>query len=173
MSVLIKDLTEEQQLDIAIKDSEKKFARPLTVTIAPAVKSREPMRHGQEEKINIRPIHKKIDFDFEVKVVDEELIDAITDNFKRGYEEFMKRVEEAVLNICHNFIDPPIKGEITKSKLRCRGIKYLVWQEVPEHGLAFVGVQQRDTLVTIDGQKIPYSHFLNLSRPRFQKVKKQ
>lgn len=155
MSVLNKDLTEEQQLYIAFKDSENKFARPLTVTIAPVVKSLEPMRHRQEEKINIRPIHKKIDFDFEEKVVDEELIDAISDSFKRSYEEYMKRVEEAVLNICHNFIDPPIKGEITKSKLRWRGIKCLVWREATEHEIAFVGVQQRDTLVTIDGQKLP------------------
>lgn len=61
--------------------------------------------------------------------------------------------------ICHNYLDPPIKGEITKGKLRWRGVKGIVQQrQATPNGfsLVFRGIIQRDTLITPTGVKVPY-----------------
>ncbi len=46
-----------------------------------------------------------------------------------------------------NKIDKPIKGEITKGKLRWRGIKNLCYAR----DRTFLGVKQRDRVIGVDG----------------------
>ena len=53
----------------------------------------------------------------------------------------------AIEYILRNKIDKPIKGEITKGKLRWRGIKDLCYTKNQE----FLGVKQRDRVIGVDG----------------------
>ncbi len=72
-----------------------------------------------------------------------------------------KELDRHIENICRNYLDPPIKGEITKGKLRWRGVKGIVQQRtLTPNGFAldFRGILQRDTLITIAGEKIPYKY---------------
>ena len=66
-------------------------------------------------------------------------------------EEFNKKVYEYVEHIVRNYVTPPIKGEITKGKMRWRGLS-LAWTTT-DNGRAFIGVKQRNTLITLDGKK--------------------
>lgn len=81
---------------------------------------------------------------------------------RKIYEAMQKQTDQ--LNrqfetICHNYLDPPIKGEITKGKLLWRGVKGIVQQrQATPNGfsLIFLGIIQRDTLITPTGVKVPY-----------------
>lgn len=53
--------------------------------------------------------------------------------------------------ILRKYIDNPIKGEITKYKLQQRGIKNVAFGPMHE----FIGIVQRENLITPDGYKIP------------------
>lgn len=70
-----------------------------------------------------------------------------------------KILADQLETICHNYLDPPIKGEITKGKLRWRWVKGIVQQrQATPNGfsLVFLGIIQRDTLITPMGVKVPY-----------------
>lgn len=69
-------------------------------------------------------------------------------------DTFSKKVDTAIEYILRNHVTPPIKGEITKGKVRWRGLQ-AVWHNT-ENGQAFIGIRQRDTLITLDGKKIPF-----------------
>jgi len=71
-----------------------------------------------------------------ITVVDEECI-------SKYYREMNLSIEY----ILRNKIDKPIKGEITKGKLRWRGIKDLCYTQNQE----FLGVKQRDRVIGVDG----------------------
>lgn len=73
---------------------------------------------------------------------------------RAAMETFCKKVDAAVEYILRNHVTPPIKGEITKGKVRWRGLQ-MVWRNT-ENGQAFIGIRQRDTLITLDGKKIPF-----------------
>lgn len=81
---------------------------------------------------------------------------------RKIYEALQKQTDQLnrqLETICHNYLDPPIKGEITKGKLRWRGVKGIVQQrQTTPNGfsLVFLGVIQRDTLITPTGVKVPY-----------------
>ena len=52
--------------------------------------------------------------------------------------------------ILRNYVTPPVKGEITKGKLRWRGLS------VARYNGNIVGVIQRNVLITADGIKVPF-----------------
>ena len=95
-----------------------------------------------------------------------EMVKEVENRFSHAREmaDMMQRQLSDQLNrqletICHNYLDPPIKGEITKGKLRWRGVKGIVQQrQATPNGfsLVFLGIIQRDTLITPTGVKIPY-----------------
>ena len=95
-----------------------------------------------------------------------EMVKEVEKRFSHAREmaDMMQRQQTDQLNrqletICHNYLDPPIKGEITKGKLRWRGVKGIVQQrQTTPNGfsLVFLGVIQRDTLITPTGVKVPY-----------------
>ena len=70
--------------------------------------------------------------------------------------EYYSNTNNSIDYILRNYIDNPIKGNITKGKLRCRGIKNIVHDKNN-----LIGIIQRDHLITYDGYKIPYrnGHF--------------
>ncbi|MFT3994834.1 MAG: hypothetical protein QM660_11030 [Dysgonomonas sp.] len=55
-----------------------------------------------------------------------------------------EQIEEDIEFILRNKIDKPIKGEITKSKLRWRGIKNIAYGD----NFQFLGIMQREKLIT-------------------------
>lgn len=67
--------------------------------------------------------------------IDEELI-----------SNYCRSRDETIEYILRNKIDNPIKGEITKDKIRWRGIKNLCYCEGE-----FIGVEQRDKVVGVNG----------------------
>lgn len=81
--------------------------------------------------------------DFEEKCV------ALLDRQAEEYNSYRKQIDDAIENILRNHVTPPIKGEITKSKLKWRGITSTVFSNN-----GFVGILQRDILITINGYKI-------------------
>lgn len=95
-----------------------------------------------------------------------EMVKEVEKRFSHAREmaDMMQRQLSDQLNrqletICHNYLDPPIKGEITKGKLRWRGVKGIVQQrQATPNGftLVFLGIIQRDTLITPTGVKVPY-----------------
>ena len=93
---------------------------------------------------------------------DDKILSLYADSVKRQIEDFYKLVDEAIMRICSKYVTPPIKGEITKTKLRWRGIKTLVYANLSEGcGREFVGIVQRDTLIFPNGTKMKYSEYLN------------
>ena len=83
------------------------------------------------------------------------------ESVKKQMDEFHKKVEEAIVSIFREYVTPPIKGEITKTKLRWRGVKEFVYSTLsPTSGVTFVGVKQRDTLIFPDGIKMNYSEYV-------------
>lgn len=75
----------------------------------------------------------------------------------RQLEEFYKKVDKMVEIMLRNYVTPPIKGEITKGKIRWRGLR-IVWQKIDTYD-AFVGIRQRDVLILPNGDKIPWNNF--------------
>lgn len=68
-------------------------------------------------------------------------------------KELRYKEEMGIRYIIHNYIDKPIPfgDEITKSKLRYRGIKSIVYGNRGE----CLGIMQRDNLITFNGYKVP------------------
>ena len=64
--------------------------------------------------------------------------------------DILTQEEDYIDIICHNFLEPPIVGKITKSKLRWRGATDIVHSA--ETG-KFIGIQQRGYVIGIDGNK--------------------
>ena len=95
-----------------------------------------------------------------------EMVKEVENRFSHAREmaDMMQRQQTDQLSrqletICHNYLVPPIKGEITKGKLRWRGVKGIVQQrQATSNGfsLVFLGIIQRDTLITPTGVKVPY-----------------
>ena len=104
--------------------------------------------------------------EFEIKLTEQNkeqmkvLTDMILDDNIKRLQEFYDKVEKLVEHILRNYVTPPIKGEITRGKVRWRGLQ-IVWQE---YGMekAFVGVRQRDVLILPNGKKIPWGSLVNL-----------
>lgn len=92
------------------------------------------------------------DFNFELsdnqKSTMDKLINSFYDYTKKEYENVLKENEDTVTHILRNYVTPPIKGEITKYKLKWRGIDWLVYD-----GIKVVGVCQRDVIIRSDGSK--------------------
>lgn len=97
---------------------------------------------------------------FEIKLTekDKEIMKAIQDllynDVEKQLSEFYAKVNEIAEHIVRNYVTPPIKGEITKGKVRWRGLQ-IVWQKTDGY-YAFVGIRQRDVLIFPDGKKIPW-----------------
>ena len=68
-------------------------------------------------------------------------------------KELRYKEEMGIRYIIHHYIDKPISfgDEITKSKLRYRGIKSIVHGTIGE----CLGIIQRDNLITFNGYKVP------------------
>lgn len=118
-----------------------------------------------------RELPKKIDwkkfddfkFEFEMKQSKEEMENIqefLINETERLLSEFYAKVNEAFEKIVRNYVTPPIKGEITKGKVRWRGLQ-MVWQRTGGFD-AFVGIRQRDVLILPDGKKIPWSSLENI-----------
>ena len=57
--------------------------------------------------------------------------------------------------ILRNYVSPPIKGEITDSKLRWRGIKHLYYRQKDiDGGYELEGVIQRGLVINKDGESL-------------------
>lgn len=71
-------------------------------------------------------------------------------------ENYLSDINSSIDFILRNYIDKPIIGKITKGKLRYRGIKTISYC----NGV-LIGIIQRDSLITVDGYKVPYknNHF--------------
>ena len=72
--------------------------------------------------------------------------------FDSVIENLIKQQEESVEYILRNFVVPPIKGEITKGKIRWRGLSLVNCEGV------CIGVKQRDVLITRDGKRISFKN---------------
>lgn len=87
--------------------------------------------------------------------IEELIFNTLDSNIK----ELMKNEEIGIRYIIHHYIDKPIPfgDEITKSKLRYRGIKSIVHDKF---GMC-LGIIQRNNLITFNGYKVPYrnGHF--------------
>lgn len=55
-------------------------------------------------------------------------------------------------NILYNYVTPPINGEITKGKLRYRGISSIIRNQRGQ----LIGVRQRNHLITYNGEKVEF-----------------
>ena len=81
---------------------------------------------------------------------------ALEDAFFKGLREaivvYNEEVEKAVLHICRNYVTPPIKGELTRGKIRWRGLKIAYGHD--GYGCyGFLGIIQRGWLIFPDGNK--------------------
>lgn len=76
------------------------------------------------------------------KKISEVLFGLTVKEIKSRHEQIEKDIEF----ICRNKIDKPIKGEITKSKLRWRGIKNIAYGE----NFQFLGIMQRGKLINME-----------------------
>lgn len=65
------------------------------------------------------------------------ILDSYTNETSSIMKDFYMQVENAIEYILRNHVTPPIKGEITKSKLKWRGITSIVFRDND-----FVGIQQ-------------------------------
>lgn len=98
----------------------------------------------------------------EIKTIQE----LLSKDVERQLSEFYAKVEKIVENIMRNYVTPPIKGEITKGKIRWRGLQ-MVWQKTDTYD-AFVGIRQRDWLIFPDGKKIHWDSLVNIDDDRPQ-----
>lgn len=79
----------------------------------------------------------------------EDLVDLLLKNIERQVADINIRTERIIECIIRNHITPPIKGKITKNKLKWRGINSIVFDCNHE----FVGVQQRNECIDINGKR--------------------
>ena len=89
----------------------------------------------------------------------EDRIKQAEEQVRQAMQKQTDQLNRQLETICHNYLDPPIKGEITKGKLRWRGVKGIVQQrQATPNGfsLIFLGIIQRDTLISPTGVKVPY-----------------
>lgn len=106
------------------------------------------------------------DISFDIKLSEKNLeeMKAIRELLYKDVEkqlsEFYAKVEKMAEHIMRNYVTPPIKGKITKGKVKWRGLQ-MVWQETDTYD-AFVGIRQRDWLIFPDGKKIPWSSLVNI-----------
>lgn len=111
---------------------------------------------------------KPLDFscDFEIKLTEKNkeemkaIQELLSNEMERQLSEFYDKVWKIAENIMRNYVTPPIKGEITKGKVKWRGLQ-LVWQKTDTYD-AFVEIRQRDVLILPDGKKIPWSSLENI-----------
>lgn len=98
--------------------------------------------------------------EFEIKLTEKnkEEMKAIQDMLFKDVEkqlsEFYAKVEKVADHIVRNYVTPPIKGEITRGKVKWRGLQ-MVWQKM-EFFDVFVGIRQQDVLILPNGKKIPW-----------------
>ena len=81
---------------------------------------------------------------------------SLEDSFFKGLLEAIaaenEDIEKAVLHICRNYVTPPIKGELTRGKIRWRGLKIAYGND--GYGCyGFLGIIQRGWLIFPDGHK--------------------
>ena len=97
---------------------------------------------------------KEMNFSCELERNEEidKIYQSIIDDAEQQVLEFYKEVNKRCEYILRNYITPPLKGEVTKGKLRCRGIKGLVWAD---KGETFLGIQQRNELILCNGKRVP------------------
>lgn len=97
-------------------------------------------------------------------VVDEKLIKMVMDDTERQLKEYNQKISAAVEKILREYVTPPIKGEITKAKLRYRGIGSIVYGKTQDGVPAFLGIVQRNTLIMHNGIKVQFKHsFKNIN----------
>lgn len=95
--------------------------------------------------------------------MDNNIMNKIGELFLNDLADYMKKLryneEMGIRYIIHHYIDKPIPfgDEITKNKLRYRGIRSIVYGIQGE----CLGIIQRDSLITFSGYKVPYrnGHF--------------
>ena len=75
---------------------------------------------------------------------------------KEMMDNFYCEVWSVVEHILRNYVDPPIKGEITAGKIRWRGLA-LVFADT-ENGQVFLGVAQRDKIILQNGMKCDFDN---------------
>ena len=106
--------------------------------------------------------------EFEIKLTDEDrermkaITDMIYEDTQRRLPEFYEEVNKKFEYILRNYVTPPIKGEITKGKVRWRGLQ-VVWQKTDTLN-AFVGVRQRDWLIFPNGKKIAWDSLVDIDK---------
>lgn len=88
------------------------------------------------------------------------ITELIGDRYKKAMDDFYKKIMDVTEKILREYIEQPIEGELTVSVLKERGIIGMVWNE---DGTEFYGIRQRDTLVTIDGKRIPWDELTTLT----------
>lgn len=71
-------------------------------------------------------------------------------------EAFYASVELSVNKIVRNYVDPPVRGDITKGKLRWRGLA-LIFAKDDNGNDVFVGVYQRGYIIREDGSRVPFN----------------
>lgn len=81
----------------------------------------------------------------------------IENDAARAVKEYYDNLEKNVRYACEHYIDQPFKGDITKGRLRARGIKgeIIVSNDIPRTPL---GIRQRNNLITFDGYRVPYEN---------------
>lgn len=62
-------------------------------------------------------------------------------------QKIYEQRESDIISILRNKIDKPIRGEITKNKLRWRGIKEMVFDD----NRNFIGLNQRGKVIGVNG----------------------
>ncbi len=157
--------TKPTNFSIFTKES-KKLADVVTNIdfLNPANLPKPKKSFGEIPKMTERNTPGDISFDIKLteknKVEMRALQELLFKDVEKQLSEFYAKVEEIVEHIMRNYVTPPIKGEITKGKVKWRGLQ-LVWQETDTYD-AFVGVRQRDWLIFPDGKKIPWSSLVNI-----------
>lgn len=66
---------------------------------------------------------------------------------EREYKNIRLGIEMTALYICRTHVEPPVKGKVTKPKLRWRGVHSVAFSESGQ----FLGVVQRGWIVREDG----------------------
>lgn len=81
-----------------------------------------------------------------------EMQEAIARDVEEKIRAANKAAEAIVEHICRNYVTPPIKGEITKGKVRWRGLS-LAYGRNAEGCYSFIGIIQRGVMILPDGTK--------------------
>lgn len=77
-----------------------------------------------------------------------------------AFYDLKKKEDMDIEKICRNYLSPPIKGAITRGKLKWRGATSLAYS--PNHDL--LGVIQRGYVIDINGNKTPTETAYSLGR---------